>query len=154
MGYKLSYENFLYLALGLISIFIIYKLVTINAKNQNADSDAESDTESDTEEGFQSIINKFKNSTSKSLKTNKKSKSKSKSKFKSVGGKSKLTFDDIVNEAEDMDPGRYTVDSLKDNFYDYIGSFQKEKYKNVTGTTDEALEKLDFFKDKFFEIFH
>jgi hypothetical protein len=143
MGYKLTYENFLYLVLGLISILIIYKLITLDTKNKDI---------SNTEEGFQSIINKFANSKSK------KSKSsftdvKSKSKSKSSSGKGKLSFDDIVKEAEDMDPSRYTVDSLKNDFFNYLGSFQKAKFKNVTGTTDEALEKFGFFKDKFFEIF-
>jgi hypothetical protein len=139
MVYKLTYENFLYLALGLISIFIIYKLFTANSSN----------LESGTEEGFQSIINKFKNSKSKGSKSNF-----SDIKKKSKTGRSKLSFDDIIKEAEDIDPGKYTVNSLKSSFFDYLESFQKAKFKNVTGTTDEALEKFGFFKDKFFEIFN
>ena len=121
----------LYLALGLVSIFIIYKLFKMNS-----------------EEGFQSIINKFKN-------TRDKSKGIGKSTGKSIktGKSSKVSFDDLVAEAEEMDPSRYTVDSIKNNFFTYLESFQKAKFKNVSGTTDEALEKFGFFKDKFFEIF-
>ena len=151
MTYKLTYENFLYLALGLISIVIIYKLVTYNLSTE-------------TEEGFDSIIKKFKknNSSSKSSfkdikknnnKNNKNNNKNNKARNSSGKSKGKLTFDDIVKEAEDRDPERYTVDSLKNGFFDYIESFQKEKFKNVTGTTDEALEKFGFFKEKFFEIF-
>ncbi len=134
MEYKLTYENMLYLALGVVSIFIIYKLIV------------KYDSNSGTEEGFQSIINKFKNArnsrTARNARTNKK-------KARSGG----VSFDDLITEAEDMDPERYTVDNIKNNFFSYVESFQKAKFKNITGTTDEALEKFGFFKDKFFEIF-
>jgi hypothetical protein len=128
---KLSYDNLLYLLLGSISLVILYKLIYKN----NADSNPI--------EGFQSIINKFKNS----KKQNASNKTKSKKK------KSNLSFDDIVKEAEDMDPSRYKVDAIKKDFFTYINSFQKAKFENVTGTTNEALDKFSFFKDKFFEIF-
>lgn len=135
---KLSYENFLYLLLGIISLVIIYKLATSNASTSNTSiSDVE---------GFQSIINKFKKQQGKKDKHNQNMK-------KTVKKKSKLTFDDIVKEAEEMDPGRYTVDSMKKDFFTYIESFRKAKFENVTGTTNEALDKFSFFKDKFFEIF-
>ena len=130
MTLKLTYENMLYLALGLVSIFIIYKLFKSN-----------------TEEGFQSIINKFKNTRDKNTRD------KSKNIGKKNGKGSKVSFDDLVTEAEEMDPNKYTVDSIKNNFFTYLESFQKAKFKNVSGTTDEALEKFGFFKDKFFEIF-
>ena len=130
MTLKLTYENLLYLALGFISLFIIYKLCTRDA-NVN--------------EGFQSIINKFKNSNARNKNSNNTGKIKKNS--------SKVSFDDLITEAEDMDPSRYTVDNIKNDFFTYLESFQKAKFKNVSGTTDEALEKYGFFKDKFFEIF-
>ena len=139
MTFKLTYENMLYLAIGLFSIFIIYKLV------QKYDSN------NGTEEGFQSVINKFKNSRNSSTSSNTgKNNTKNLRKKSRTGG---VSFDDLVTEAEDMDPERYTVDNIKNNFFTYLESFQKAKFKNVTGTTDEALEKFEFFKDKFFEIF-
>ena len=134
MTLKLTYENMLYLALGLVSIFIIYKLLN---RGNNSDN---------REEGFQSIINKFKNTRGKNTR-------------KSIGKKntnkkgSKVSFDDLITEAEDMDPSKYTIDSVKNNFFTYLESFQKAKFQNVSGTTDEALEKFGFFKEKFFEIF-
>lgn len=141
MTFKLTYENMLYLALGLVSIFIIYKLVQKYDGNNG------------TKEGFQSIINKFKNSRNSSNARNRENnniKLDNKIKGKRKGG---VSFDDLVTEAEDMDPERYTVDNIKNNFFTYVESFQKAKFKNITGTTDEALEKFGFFKDKFFEIF-
>lgn len=129
MTLKLTYDSMLYLALGIVSIFIIYKLFKIN-----------------TEEGFQSIINKFKNNKDKD-KDNKKGK------IKKTGNGSNVSFDDLITESEAMDPSKYTVDKIKNNFFTYLESFQKAKFKNVSGTTDEALEKFGFFKDKFFDIF-
>jgi len=134
MTLKLTYENLLYLALGLVSLFIIYKLC---ARDANVN------------EGFQSIINKFKNSNARDKSKNNNSNNTSKRKKNS----SKVSFDDLITEAEDMDPSRYTVDNIKNSFFTYLESFQKAKFKNVSGTTDEALEKFGFFKDKFFEIF-
>lgn len=131
MTLKLTYENMLYLALGLVSIFIIYKLFN-----------------RDTHEGFQGIINKFKNTRDKNKNT-----SKSTGKRNTNKKGSKVSFDDLVTEAEDMDPSRYTVDNIKNNFFTYLESFQKAKFQNVSGTTNEALEKFGFFKEKFFEIF-
>lgn len=135
MAFKLSYENMLYLALGLVSLFIIYKLCIKNA-------------DGNVNEGFQSIINKFKNARDKNT-----HKGKSINKISKNKKGSKVSFDDLITEAEDMDPSKYTVDNIKNNFFTYLESFQKAKFKNVSGTTDEALEKFGFFKDKFFEIF-
>jgi len=134
MTLKLTYQNLLYLALGLVSLFIIYKLCTRDA-NVNVN------------EGFQSIINKFKNSNARNKNSNSNNTSKRKK------NSSKVSFDDLITEAEDMNPNRYTVDNIKNDFFTYLESFQKAKFKNVSGTTDEALEKFGFFKDKFFEIF-
>jgi len=142
MTLKLTYENMLYLALGLISIFIIYKLYKTYHLDKNEIENG------NMKEGFQSIINKFKNNKNRNngiLKTDKKP--------NKLGKGSKVSFDDLVSEAEDMDPSRYTVNSIKNNFFTYLESFQKAKFKNVSGTTDEALEKFGFFKDKLFEIF-
>lgn len=143
MTFKLTYENLLYLALGLVSIFIIYKLFR-NEYAEKAEDDA------DMNEGFLSVISQFKNArgSSRILK-----KGSSKSQTKKLSKKSKVSFDDIVAEAEEMDPSRYTVDSIKNNFFNYLESFNKAKFKNVSGSTDEALEKFGFFKDKFFDIF-
>jgi hypothetical protein len=144
MAFKLTYENILYLALGLVSILIIYKLFNMYNKNDMM------------EEGFQSIINKFKNTNSNNKKNKHMSKSNNNSsnfKNSTKNKKNNLSFDDIVAEAEAMDPGKYTVDSIKNNFFTYLESFQKAKFKNVSGTTDEALDKFGFFKEKFFEIF-
>ena len=67
--------------------------------------------------------------------------------------KRKITFDDLIKETEDIDPSKYTITNLKKSFFGYVNSFNKEKFKNTTGTTTEALEKFDYFKEKFFEIF-
>jgi hypothetical protein len=142
MTFKLTYENMLYLALGLVSIFIIYKLYN------NYHLDKNEIENGNMNEGFQSIINKFKNNNNKNnsiLKTDKKR--------NKLGKGSKVSFDDLVTEAENMDPSKYTVDSIKNNFFTYLESFQKAKFQNVSGTTNEALEKFGFFKEKFFEIF-
>jgi len=56
-------------------------------------------------------------------------------------------------ETENLNIDNYTVDSIKKNFWDYAHSFNSDKFTNVTGTTNEALEKLTLFKNKFFEIF-
>ena len=132
MAFKLSYENMLFLVLWLVSMFIIYKLVS---RYENL------------EEGFQSIINNFKRSRDKDK--NKKSIFKADKKKQ----KNKVSFDDLITEAENIDPSRYTVDNIKNDFFTYLESFQKAKFKNITGTTDEALEKFGFFKDQFFNIF-
>ena len=142
MTFKLTYENMLYLALGLISIIIIYKLYkTFYSSEIGSDN---------MKEGFQSIINKFKNNKNNSILKSDKKRNKQRNK---QGKGSKVSFDDLVAEAEDMDPSRYTVDNIKNNFFTYLESFQKAKFQNVSGTTNEALEKFGFFKEKFFEIF-
>ena len=138
MTLKLTYESMLYLALGIVAILIIYKLFN-----------------KDSEEGFQSIINKFINTRDKNTRDKNKGIliSNKKNNNKTTRRGSKVSFDDLVTESESMDPSKYTVDSIKNNFFTYLESFNKAKFKNVSGTTDEALEKFGFFKDKFFEIF-
>ena len=52
-----------------------------------------------------------------------------------------------------MDVEKYSISNIKKNFFDYVNSFKKDKFKNTSGTTTEALEKFDYFKEKFYEIF-
>ncbi len=67
--------------------------------------------------------------------------------------KKKASFEDLIKETEDMDVDKFSVSNIKKNIFGYIDSFRKEKFKNTTGTTTEALEKFGYFKEKFFEIF-
>lgn len=99
-------------------------------------------------ENFESVLNKLKS----------KEKFNDTSSFKKQGNKAKLkknkvTFEDLLKESEDMHPENYSVSNIKNNFFKYVNSFSKDKFKNVTGTTTESLEKFSYFKDKFFEIF-
>lgn len=99
-------------------------------------------------EHFDSLLNKLKS----------KDKTNDLSNFEKQGDKTKLkksktTFEDLIKEAEDIDPEKYSIYNIKKDFFKYINSFNKDKFKNVTGTTTESLEKFSFFKDKFFEIF-
>lgn len=99
-------------------------------------------------ENFESVLNKLKS----------KEKFNDTSSFKKQGNKAKLkktkvTFEDLLKETEDMHPENYSVSNIKNNFFKYVNSFNKDKFKNVTGTTTESLEKFSYFKDKFFEIF-
>ena len=89
----------------------------------------------DSVEHFKSILNNFN---SKKTKSNL---------------KKKVTFEDILKESEELDPSKYTVSNIKKSFFTYINSFSKDKFKNVSGTTHESLEKFSYFKDKFFDIF-
>jgi hypothetical protein len=139
---KLSYSGMLYILLGLIIIIILYNLYS---KYDNDIIDNYNDIEN-----FESVIKKMKRNT----KNNTLSKIKSVNRNKKSNSRSgKATFDDIVRDAENLHPEKYTVDSLKADFFNYIESFQKAKFENITGTTNEALDKFSFFKDKFFEIF-
>jgi hypothetical protein len=99
-------------------------------------------------ENFESVLNKLKS----------KEKFNDTSSFKKKGNnaklkKNKVTFEDLLKETEDMDPEKYSVSNIKNNFFKYINSFNKDKFKNISGTTTESLEKFSYFKDKFFEIF-
>ena len=99
-------------------------------------------------ERFESVL--------QTLKDNKKSENNT-TIFKTSNNKSnfkkKVRFDDIINDAESIDVGKYTIDNIKKSFFTYINSFGKDKFKNVSGTTTESFEKFGYFKDKFFEIF-
>ena len=102
------------------------------------------------------IIESFKSSNINKLKQqqSKKNKSNWKNTNNKNNNNSKVTFDDIISESEKMNIEKYTISSLKDNFWTYINSFNSDKFKNTTGTNSEAIEKLYMFKDKFFEIFN
>lgn len=127
--------NHIYIILAAILIgFLVYRIFTIKRENNFL------------EEAFESSINK--------LIRNKKNKTNTQSNtYTEKTKKSKLTFDDIIKESETMNVEKYTITNIKKNFFDYINSFKKVKFTNVTGTADETYEQLGMFKDKFFEIF-
>jgi hypothetical protein len=135
----LTYKKFIINTLVIIFFAILIKLIHINYSNDNI-------------ENFESVLNKLKTSKNKILGERFENVSNSKNKNKAKL-KTKLTFDDLVKETETIDPSKYTISSLKKSFFTYVNSFKKEKFKNTTGTTTEALEKFDYFKEKFFEIF-
>jgi uncharacterized membrane protein YraQ (UPF0718 family) len=127
--------NHIYIILAAILIgFLVYRIFKIRRDNN-------------LEEAFESSINK--------LMRNKKNKTNTQSKniYTEKTKKSKLTFDDLIKESETMNVEKYTITNIKKNFFDYINSFKKVKFTNVTGTADETYEQLGMFKDKFFEIF-
>jgi hypothetical protein len=127
-------SNHVYIILAAILIgFLVYRIFKIRRDNN-------------LEEAFQSSINK--------LMRNKKNKANTRSNtYTEKTKKSKLTFDDLIKESETMNVEKYTITNIKKNFFDYINSFKKVKFANVTGTADETYEQLGMFKDKFFEIF-
>lgn len=126
--------NHIYIILAAILIgFLVYRIFKIRRENN-------------LEEAFESSINK--------LMRNKKNKTNTQSNtYTEKTKKSKLTFDDLIKESETMNVEKYTITNIKKNFFDYINSFKKVKFTNVTGTADETYEQLGMFKDKFFEIF-
>ena len=162
----LTYKTFLLILLFLIIIAICIKLYntqhispstlytnTNNTQLHNINSIDNLDNpynldNPDNIERFESVL--------QTLKDNKKSENNT-TIFKTSNNKSnfkkKVRFDDIIKDAEALDVGRYTVDSIKKNFFTYVKSFSRDKFKNISGTTTESLEKFGYFKDKFFEIF-
>ena len=135
----ITYKQFIIIILIIIIIFFSISLYNIYA---NANTDANTDTNI---EQFESILNNLKNPSLKSvlLKNN----------SNKVKNKKTVTFDDLIKDAEDIDPSKYSVSNIKNSFFTYINSFGKDKFKNVSGTTTESLEKFGYFKDKFFDIF-
>ena len=141
----LTYKKFI---IGILAIVIIAFIIKLFQNTDNTDY-------TDNIEHFQSILKKLKTTSNNSerfdnVNVNVSSSKENKRKSKI---KSKLTFDDLVKETEDIDPSKYTISSLKNSLFSYVNSFKKEKFKNTTGTTTEALEKFDYFKEKFYEIF-
>jgi len=126
--------NHIYIILAAILIgFLVYRIFKIRRDNN-------------LEEAFESSINK--------LMRNKKGKADARSNtYTEKPKKSKLTIDDLIKESENMNVEKYTITNIKKNFFDYINSFNKMKFTNVTGSADETYEQLGMFKDKFFEIF-
>ena len=111
-------------------------------------------------EHFSSKIKNFKNKQSRTSgqnklnNNNKNNKNNLQNKLQNkLKSKSGVTFDDIISESEAMNVEKYTLSSVKEDFWSYVNSFKSDKFKNVTGTNNESLEKLYMFKDKFFEIF-
>jgi hypothetical protein len=115
----------------------------------------------DTIENFESNLSKLKNKNNSYKKKNK-----TKSSFFNITGgnsndnsdnhktsKSGATFNDLMNMTEKMKPQRYTYDNIKEEIQKYSKSFNKEKFKNNSKDTTEALEKFSLYKKKFFEIF-
>jgi len=127
--------NHLYVILAAILIgFLVYRIFKIRRENH-------------LEEAFESSINKLIRNKKKHTTNSNRQMNNEKPK------KSKLTFDDLIKESENMNVEKYTITNMKKNFYDYINSFKKANFNNVTGTADETYEQLSMFKDKFFEIF-
>ena len=132
----LTYNKFLIGILGILIIVFLIKLFNTYKNNS-----------SENIENFENILRKLK-ANSKEIKRT--------SRFKNTNNvklKKKVTFDDLLKETEDMDVEKYSISNIKKNFFDYVNSFKKDKFKNTSGTTTEALEKFDYFKEKFYEIF-
>lgn len=149
-------RTLLYGTIFIITIIIIAKLYT-SYKYHNIES-------------FESSISKFKSKQKKESMSDRSNSSNSgkssnsrkslKDRLKQSRGNNKrknnsrdITFDDVIKESESIDVNKYTLSSLKTNFWDYVGSFKADKFTNITGTNNEALDKLYLFRDKFFEIF-
>jgi hypothetical protein len=146
----ITYQKFI---IGILAIIIIifaiklYKTYRENNKKYNKEYNKEYNT--DYIENFESVLNKLKSKSKENFNNT--------SNFKKQGNKAKLkkkvTFEDLLKDTEDIDPGKYTVSEIKNNFFKYVNSFNTSKFTNVTGTTTESLDKFSYFKDKFFEIF-
>ena len=119
-----------------------------NLDNPNNPNNPNNLDNPDNIERFESVL--------QTLKDNKKSENNT-SIFKNSNTKSnfkkKVRFDDLITNAESLNLGKYSIDSIKNNVLTYIKSFSKDKFTNVSGTTTEELNKFSYFKDKFFEIF-
>jgi len=134
----ITYQKFIIGILVIIIIIFAIKIYKTVRENTNQI------------ENFESVLNKLKSKSKENFNDT--------SIFKKQGGKTKLkkskvTFEDLIKDAEDIDPEKYTVSNIKNSFFKYVNSFNKEKFKNVSGTTTESLDKFSYFKNKFFEIF-
>jgi len=137
----LTYRKFIIGILAIVIIIIVVKLYNTIRKNGLE--------EFENIENFESILKK--------LKTNNKQNNNNSGSFKkkntntntntnNVKLKKKVTFEDLLKETEDMNVEKYSISNMKQNFFGYINSFKKDKFKNITGTTNESLEKFDYFK--------
>ncbi len=135
----LTYRKFIIGILVIVIILFIFKLCNTVRKNGIE--------EFENIENFESILNKLKSNNKKNYDSG------SFQRTNNVKLKKKASFEDLIKETEDMDVDKFSVSNIKKNIFGYIDSFRKEKFKNTTGTTTEALEKFGYFKEKFFEIF-
>ena len=135
----LTYSKFIIGILVIVIILFIFKLCNTVRKNGIE--------EFENIENFESILNKLKSNNKKKYDSG------SFQRTNNVKLKKKASFEDLIKETEDMDVDKFSVSNIKKNIFGYIDSFRKEKFKNTTGTTTEALEKFGYFKEKFFEIF-
>jgi len=139
----ITYQKFQKIIIGILAFIIIIFAIKLykTAKEHNTNTKNQI-------ENFESVLNKLKS----------KEKFNDTSSFKKQGNKAKLkknnvTFEDLLKQTENMHPENYSVSNIKNNFFKYVNSFNKDKFKNISGTTTESLEKFSYFKDKFFEIF-
>jgi len=138
----ITYQKFIIGILVIIIIIFAIKLYKTTRENNLENTNQI--------ENFESVLNKLKSKSKENFNDT--------SIFKKQGNKTKLkkskvTFEDLIKDAEDIDPEKYTVSNIKNSFFKYVNSFNKEKFKNVSGTTTESLDKFSYFKNKFFEIF-
>jgi hypothetical protein len=138
----ITYQKFIIGILVIIIIIFAIKLYKTTRENNVKNTNQI--------ENFESVLNKLKSKSKENFNDT--------SIFKKQGNKTKLkkskvTFEDLIKDAEDIDPEKYTVSNIKNSFFKYVNSFNKEKFKNVSGTTTESLDKFSYFKNKFFEIF-
>ena len=124
-----------------------------NSKNSKAKYSKEkysSDTDDDTNDDVNDNANNNTNdeNISKNI-TKNLQKSLNSLKSKKTG----TTFEDLLNETEQMNPEKYTLANIHKSLSDYSKSFKKEKFNNNSKNTAESFEKFAFYKEKFFEIF-
>ena len=133
MNYNLSPSHTLYIILLIIVlVIIVYKLYT-KSKDQI--------------ENFESVLSKLSSSSSKKNNKNKKKNERNTKKNKSE------TFDNIMKRSEDFTKRKDSMPDFMSVFNKYKKSFSKEKFKNNSKSTGEALKKFSLYKEKLFEIF-
>jgi len=121
-------NNFLYICILFVIVVLIIKVIKNNTNNY---------------EGFSNIINKFVKKNKNNM-VNKLNKGKKMQEY---------TFNDLVKETENLNASNYTISSIKQNLFDYINSFNKDKFKNTTETTNDVYDNFNYFKNKFYDIF-
>lgn len=69
--------------------------------------------------------------------------------------KNKYTIEDVINRSEKLQNGisQISADYLKQQAVDYYKSFKKEKFSAKSDSTADSFEKLNLYKEKFFDIF-
>jgi len=142
--YQITYQKFI---IGIFVIVIIIFLIKLYKIIKGTYPGKYSGNDNEYTEHFESILNKLKSN------SNNNDTSSFKKKGKTIQLKKKVSFEDLIKETEDIDVNKHKLYNLKNSFFKYIESFNKDKFKNVSGTTSESLEKFTYFKEKFFEIF-